>query len=380
MILKLNNLFYKFCVSILILCTTPVFSEQSIQFVETTGRAVIGEEESINNARRNALEDAIFLAAMRGGAEINGFSSVDTETNLSDHFTIRPAGKLLDYTILEEIIEDEHYKTTIRAAVGELNKAQCSKRSSVNITKFGAIVNFSTKVPAWLRQIGTEIETDLSDLLKDHSKATLTDVSPIKLDIRKLVSTDDSFDYTSLTRGRVRVASGDFALISSISMQLNNTKKNIESEIFLSVTVNSKLYSGYTYSVADDATYNLILKLKSQTPWRSFDILGKKTRDQIKFSIKKGLYNHVSELMDKVQCVPLTAKIRMKENKLVVDLGQSHGISTDSLAISSGTTTPYSILHVTEVLDRQSIIEPLNKSLKISSLVGKTINFMESYQ
>ena len=70
----------------------------------------------------------------------------------------------------------------------------------------------------------------------------------------------------------------------------------------------------------------------------------------------------------------------MKENKLVVDLGQSHGISTDSLAISSGTTTPYSILHVTEVLERQSIIEPLNKSLKISSLVGKTINFMESYQ
>lgn len=380
MILKLNNLFYKLCVSILMLCTTPVFSEQSIQFVETTGRAVIGEDESINNARRNALEDAIFLAAMRGGAEINGFSSVDTETNLSDHFTIRPAGKLLDYTILEEIIEDEHYKTTIRAAVGELKKAQCSKRSSVNITKFGAIVNFSTKVPAWLRQIGTEIETDLSDLLKDHSKATLTDVSPIKLDIRKLVSTDDSFDYTSLTRGRVRVPSGDFALIPSISMQLNNTKKNIESELFLSVTVNSKLYSGYTYSVAEDVTYKLILKLKSQTPWRSFDILGKKTRDQIKFSIKKGLYNHVSELMDKVQCIPLTAKIRMKENKLVVDLGQSHGISTDSLAISSGTTTPYSILHVTEVLERQSIIEPLNKSLKISSLVGKTINFMESYQ
>ena len=380
MILKFKNFFYKFCVSIFILCATPVFSEQSIQFVETTGRAVLGEDGSINDARRNALEDAIFLAAMRGGAEINGFSSVDTQTNLSDHFTVRPAGKLLDYTILEESIDGEHYKTTIRAAVGELKRAKCSNRASVNITKFGAILNLSPKVPSWLRQVAEEIETDLGDLLKDHSMAKVTDVSPIKLDIKKLVNIDDTFDYTSLTRGRVRVGSGDFALIPTISMQLNNIKKNIESEIFLSVTVNSKLYSGESYAVADDADYKIILKLKSHTPWRSFDILGTKTRDQIKFSIKSGLYDHISEIMDKVQCVPLTAKIRIKENKLVVDLGQSHGISIDSLAVSTGTNTPYSILHVTEVLERQSIIEPLNKSLEISSLVGKTINFMESYQ
>ena len=163
-------------------------------------------------------------------------------------------------------------------------------------------------------------------------------------------------------------------------MQLTKTKKNIESELFLSVKVNSTVYSGDSYSIADDANYELILKLKSETPWRSFDILGKKTRDQIKLAVKRGLHEHVVELVDKVQCIPLTAKIKIKENRLVVDLGQSHGISTDSLAVSTGTNAPYSILHVTEVLDRQSIIEPLNKSLEISSLVGKTINFMESYQ
>ena len=380
MSLKFKNLFYYFYVFFLVIYSSPIFSEQPIQFVETTGRAVINDEESINNARRNALEDAIFLAAIHGGAEVNGFSSVDKETNLSDHFTIRPAGKLLDYTILEEKIDGEHYKTTIRAAVGELKKPGCSKRSSVKITKFGAILNFSPKVPAWLRQVAEEIETDLGDLLRDHSTAILTDVSPIKLDIRKLVSIDDTYDYTSLTRGRVRVESGDFALIPSISMQLTKTKKNIESELFLSVKVNSTVYSGDSYSIADDSNYELILKLKSETPWRSFDILGKKTRDQIKLAVKRGLHEHVVELVDKVQCIPLTAKIKIKENRLVVDLGQSHGISTDSLAVSTGTNTPYSILHVTEVLDRQSIIEPLNKSLEISSLVGKTINFMESYQ
>ena len=82
--------------------------------------------------------------------------------------------------------------------------------------------------------------------------------------------------------------------------------------------------------------------------------------------------------MDRVQCIPLTAKIKLQDSKLVVDLGHSHGITPTSLAVSAGSNnTPYSILHVTQVRSNQAIVEPLNKSLEISSLVGKTINFME---
>ena len=212
MSLKFNNLFCYFYVFFLVIYSSPIFSEQPIQFVETTGRAVINGEESINNARRNALEDAIFLAAIHGGAEINGFSSVDKETNLSDHFTIRPAGKLLDYTILEEVIEGEHYKTTIRAAVGELSAPECSARTRAKITKYAATFDFSSKVPPWLRRIGTEIENDLGELLQEHPDVQIDDVSPIKFNIEELTNLNDAFDYTSLTRGPIRVGSGNFAL------------------------------------------------------------------------------------------------------------------------------------------------------------------------
>ena len=70
----------------------------------------------------------------------------------------------------------------------------------------------------------------------------------------------------------------------------------------------------------------------------------------------------------------------MRNGKLIVNLGQSHGITANSLAVSSGVNTPYSILHVTETSANQTVLEPLNKSLEISSLKGKTINFMESYK
>ena len=105
MIKELKNLTCNFFVTLFVLIASNAMAEQTIQFVETTGRAVITDENSINNARRNSLEDAIFLAAIHGGAKINGFSSIDKETSLTDHFTLTPAGKLLDYTILEESIE-----------------------------------------------------------------------------------------------------------------------------------------------------------------------------------------------------------------------------------------------------------------------------------
>ena len=83
-----NNSILKALVLIFCLHCNNALAEQKIDFLETTGRAVITDEESLSVARRNSLEDAIFLAAMQGGAQIDGFSSVDRETNISDHFTL----------------------------------------------------------------------------------------------------------------------------------------------------------------------------------------------------------------------------------------------------------------------------------------------------
>ena len=43
--------------------------------VEATGRAVI-LDNNIEKARRLALEDALYLASLKGGAFVDGFSSI----------------------------------------------------------------------------------------------------------------------------------------------------------------------------------------------------------------------------------------------------------------------------------------------------------------
>ena len=46
-----------------------------LRYTEATGRAVIVHEDTKSEARMLALEDALYLAALQGGARIDGFSA-----------------------------------------------------------------------------------------------------------------------------------------------------------------------------------------------------------------------------------------------------------------------------------------------------------------
>ena len=107
-----------------------------MRFTETTGRAAIIDPDMEQEARMMALEDALYLAALEGGARIDGFSAVMTDTSLEDHFVIRPASRILDYTITNEVIDGLHYQVSIRAAVGDLPNGTCLHRRDVNLTVF----------------------------------------------------------------------------------------------------------------------------------------------------------------------------------------------------------------------------------------------------
>ena len=57
-------------------------SENTVKMVFTSGRAVIvdGKKES---AKKRALDEALYLASLQGGAKVDGFSSIDTKTRLN---------------------------------------------------------------------------------------------------------------------------------------------------------------------------------------------------------------------------------------------------------------------------------------------------------
>ena len=74
---------------------------QGLRMVMATGRAVINDQAAIHEAKNTALEDALYLAALRGGAKINGFSSVQADTSLDDHFVVRPSSEILRHYLFK---------------------------------------------------------------------------------------------------------------------------------------------------------------------------------------------------------------------------------------------------------------------------------------
>ena len=70
-------------------------AKDTLRFIETTGRAVIEDDETIDISRRRALEEALYLAALHGGAKINGFSAVNTDTSIQENLVVQLHNQVL---------------------------------------------------------------------------------------------------------------------------------------------------------------------------------------------------------------------------------------------------------------------------------------------
>ena len=70
-----------FALSDVVLPTKSNAEDDDLSFIISTGRAALNTPEETDLARRRALEDALYLASLEGGAKINGYSAIDSGTN-----------------------------------------------------------------------------------------------------------------------------------------------------------------------------------------------------------------------------------------------------------------------------------------------------------
>ena len=73
------------------------YQDFNILKAEVTGRAVI-LDNNVEKAKRLALEDALYLASLKGGAFVDGFSSVSKNTILNDQSIIKSDSKASCFT------------------------------------------------------------------------------------------------------------------------------------------------------------------------------------------------------------------------------------------------------------------------------------------
>ncbi len=354
------------------------FAKDTLRFIETTGRAVIEDDETIDISRRRALEDALYLAALHGGAKINGFSAVNTDTSIQENLVVQPSSQILDYTIISEKKTDSHFMIKIRSAVGKLKVKSCKNKGLKSLSIYKPIINVDPSAPFWANTLADELTNSIMNFLKSEKDVNLTDNSYVALDRTQLLTTNDDYDYISLTSGRQKTQYGDYAAVLSISIAYKEKLVGFTKFDSLIITFTSDIYDGETYSFSFSETKSIEALFSSSGPWRTINLLLRTNRENIIEPILAAAKEHSEDVINNLTCKKINSIITVKNGRIEVPLGKRHGIKSSALAVTKGEQTPFNVLRVEQVSESKSVLVPLNNALEFSKLNGKSIQFLDN--
>ena len=362
--------------TLLLFALNPVFSKDSVRFIETTGRAVIEDAAEVVTARRRSLEDALYLAALHGGAKIKGFSSVSTDTSIQENLVVQPDSYILDYNIISEDQTDTHFIIKIRAAVGNLKSGSCENQGLKSISVYKPIISIHPNVPYWVQPLSSELIKAFMSSLKAEMNINLTDFTDVSLNQSELKSINDEFDYTSLTSGRSRTRSGDYAVVPSIVIDKSTKLVGFTTFNSLEITFLTNIYEGASYSLSSSKSKTVEALFKSSGPWRNINLLLKSSRENIVEPILLKASEHSLDVAKDLICKKIHSRVAINNGQIEVPLGKRHGITLSSLAVTKGDQTPFNIFRVEKVLENKSFLVPLNDSVEVNKFSGKSIQFL----
>ena len=351
-------------------------ADDQLQMITATGRAVISHSDALNEAKNAALEDALYLAALSGGAKIDGFSSIQADTALDDHFVVRPSSEILDYNIIDEMHDDQHYQVTVQAAVGTVEREGCQNRMVGHISMFAPSYILTRHVPGWLSTTPQLMVRTLYDRMESQPELTLTNYAGTKLDVGALLK-DVRYDYQTLTSSRPNVADGDFAFATEISFGSARVDKGLHQQHFLDVTITSHMFSGSRYQNLGDVTHSSRIKTGGTSINQTISTLAAPKRSDIQEALLQLVDTHAKALSQTMLCLPLSATMTQRDDGLYVSIGARQGLGPNHLAVVSGHMTPWTILRVTKSDANGATLMPLNRQRNLAELNGQTVTFLE---
>jgi hypothetical protein len=334
--------------------------------------------ESQQEARLLALEEALYLAALEGGAKINGFSAVMASTAIDDHFVVQPATRILDYTVTNEMVDDTHYTVSIRAAIGALPRSSCAMRRTINMTVFKPQITQAPDTPAVTGPMATKVMNQMLEIMRATPGINARMAVDTELDPAKLARKTDDYDYQALTTGVIRVQSGDFAVIPRIHLSGEKESSLIRGNSHqIKMQIELAFFAGESYAPVDSYIVDTVLLTERQTLLRTVNVLSRPKRTELLSGMMAPVAGFVSDMANDIQCQPLTARLEVTGNRLSVPIGSHHGMRMNALAVATGTDTPWQMMRVDSVDRMTSTLVPLNSNRDLQRLAGRTVEFME---
>lgn len=361
--------------------TLLVAQEISHKAIISEGRAVIVDGNEVV-AKKRALDDALYLASLQGGAKIDGYSTVDTNTSLNENLLIRPSSSIKDFVILEESKDETHYSVKIKAILVSLNSLlDCSARSNINLSYFKPNFVVSSKLPAQLQNLPLLISQKIFENLTRFDQISLKDSTNFDFNPKKFSTLPVSLDYEAIVEGKSgSLKSGEFGIHTLIEVKRSKgTMTRFLNKADIALTIN--LFEGTNFNVIDTLNYNFSVLLGIETGYQHMDGFYKIPYDKIAEVVQDSISKMQFRVKDRLKCYPLEARAELVKDVLTIPLGINQGVQIGKVGFASNSNPNHSMRDwiVVTVKDSSgdfSVLEILNPSNKKEDINGKLIRFM----
>lgn len=356
-------------------------NDSNFRNVEATGRAILIEGK-IDVSRKRALEDALYIAALKGGANINGFSAIGSNTIINDQAIVSAANRVIDFKIIKETQEKEFLSIKIAAIVGgDLSSKNCKVRP-INISLFKGTFNVGSDVPSILSRKMSLWFNQSYEIISKISNVNVIDYRNKLIDAVIKSNINSSFDYHALTEGVPFIQSGDYSLVPNLTLTKNNFEENNFSNYLFQISF--KIYKGSDFTLLPLKTYNFPIKYNLNSKFKFLKNISTLNINSVDEMIKKQLVKVTKSIFQDLHCRPLEGKLSLINGELKVDIGSKQGLKSKQIGIVRGLKIKNSmlsnssvILHAEFIGKNNSKLLPLNDNIKLETLDNLIVEFVE---
>lgn len=355
----------------------PMSGQASVH--EVTGQAALTAEVTPDRARRLALEDALYLAALQGGVAIDGFSAMDASTALSEETVLRPTADILDYTIIEEKQGDNISQVTIRAVTGQADPSACEAGIKRHFMVFKPRIYASPAAPAWAARQADRLVHHVLKNLPARANASYEFATDTEFDATSRQRTEQSFDYFVLTEAPA-IAPGDYAL--QVSLKVDAVTADTNARLVQEETVHALLqvdvYSGEGFEPVFSTQNHSIVHAEHDYFFNALNQVLQARRPAFDGDVAAQFVDFVHAELGQFLCRTLLAKVSLAGDRALVPLGRRHGLVKSHLAVVNKPDAPFRVLRIAELMDAEAVLLPLDPETDLSSIDGQHVRFLEA--
>ena len=346
---------------------------------EVTGQAAVTAEVTPDRARRLALEDALYLAALQGGVAIDGFSAMDASTALSEETVLRPTADILDYTIIEEKQVDNTSRVTIRAVTGLADPDACEAGLKRHFTVFKPRIYASPSAPAWAAHQADRLVHHVVKSLPTRANASYDLATDTEFDATRRQRTNQSFDYYVLTEAPA-IAAGDYALQVSLKVDAAtaDTNAGLVQEETVHAILQLDVYTGHGFEPVFSTQTHAIVHAERDYFFNTLNQVLQAPRPAFDTDMAAGFADFVDIELGQFLCRTLHAKVSLAGGRARVPLGRRHGLVKSHLAVLNKPDAPFRVLRIAELMDAEAVLLPLDPETDLSSIDGQHVRFLEA--